>query len=249
MVLQVSTANAIAFVVPACNESEYIGDTVDAILGAVDELGFDVSHELVVVDDGSVDGTAEIAEQHGAKVVRVNDRNIAAARNAGAAATSGDLLVFVDADTRPSVALIRETLQAARARLVWGTALASLWDSHPWWVKIGLPLFNWYYVNRRKCGYGFYFVVTRDAFNQVDGFSTTSAEGEDMAFSKSLLAAYGPPTVFQSRIATSARKARTFGITYHLKMLWLGLRHGDAMYTHPSIEDYRNGEQRLSVRE
>ena len=196
----------------------------------------------------SVDDTADLAEQHGARVVRVNHRNIAAARNAGAAATSGNLLVFVDADTRPSVALVRETLQAVRADLVWGTALPSLWDSHPWWVKIGLPLFNRYYVGKRQCAYGFYFVVTRDAFNRVDGFSTTTAEGEDMASSKALLAAYGPPTVFQSRIATSARKARTFGITYHLKMLWLGSRYGDAMYTHPSIEDYRDGEQRLPPR-
>ena len=247
--MQVSTTFSTSVVVPACNEAAYIADTVDAIREAVDELDSGSRHELFVVDDGSDDATAETASQHGAHVLHVRHRNIAAARNAGAEAASGDLLIFVDADTRPSAALVRETIQAARSDLVWGTALASLWDPHPWWVGLGLPLFNWYYVHKRRCAYGFYFVVTREAFNRVGGFSTTTAEGEDMALSKALLAGYGPPTVFKSRVATSARKASKFGLAYHFKMLWLGLRYGDAMYTHASIKDYRDGDQRLQRRD
>jgi len=178
------------------------------------------------------------------QVVGIHRYNIAAARNDGAAATTGRLLVFVNADRRPSYELVCGTLDAASQGLIWGTALATLWDAHPWWVRVGLPLFNWYYVRRRRCAYGFYFVVTREAFDRAGGFSTETSEGEDMALSKELLVEYGPPQVFQSPVATSARKASEFGLAYHLKMVWLGIRHGDAMNAHPSIADYRDGELR-----
>jgi glycosyltransferase involved in cell wall biosynthesis len=52
-----------------------------------------------VVDNASTDATAEIARDAGATVVAERMRNVGRARNAGAAAAAGDLLVFVDADT------------------------------------------------------------------------------------------------------------------------------------------------------
>jgi len=54
---------------------------------------------VIVADDSSIDGTTVIAREHGARVVAVNFRQIAATRNAGARMTTGDLLFFVDADT------------------------------------------------------------------------------------------------------------------------------------------------------
>ena len=58
------------------------------------------AHEIIVVDDGSTDATATIAAGFGAAVhlVRQPNRGVAAARNAGAAAASGDWLAFLDAD-------------------------------------------------------------------------------------------------------------------------------------------------------
>lgn len=54
--------------------------------------------EVIVVDDGSRDATARIAEREGARVVGVPHRGPARARNAGAALASGSLLVFLDGD-------------------------------------------------------------------------------------------------------------------------------------------------------
>src|SRR5438045_9373566 len=60
----------------------------------------DQQHEIIVVDDASSDRTAAVAAATGAKVVSINRRHIAAARNAGAGAASGKILFFIDADTR-----------------------------------------------------------------------------------------------------------------------------------------------------
>jgi glycosyltransferase involved in cell wall biosynthesis len=56
--------------------------------------------ELVVVDDGSTDHSAETAERLGARVLRFPRRGVSAARNAGIAAARGDLIALLDADDR-----------------------------------------------------------------------------------------------------------------------------------------------------
>ena len=55
--------------------------------------------ELIVADNMSTDGTARIAREGGALVVHVEERRIAAVRNGGAAAASGPIIAFLDADT------------------------------------------------------------------------------------------------------------------------------------------------------
>src|SRR5688572_16590791 len=57
--------------------------------------------EVIVVDDGSGDQTIAVALEQGALVARSDGRGPAAARNAGARAARGDILVFLDADCLP----------------------------------------------------------------------------------------------------------------------------------------------------
>jgi glycosyltransferase involved in cell wall biosynthesis len=54
----------------------------------------------VVVDDHSTDATSAIARQRGCRVVQVDARRVAAARNAGAASATGEIFAFVDGDMR-----------------------------------------------------------------------------------------------------------------------------------------------------
>jgi glycosyltransferase involved in cell wall biosynthesis len=77
----------ISFVVPAYNEERLVGRTLEALRDAARAVA--EPYELIVVDDGSVDETAAIADAKGARVVRVQFRHIARTRNAGAHAAVG----------------------------------------------------------------------------------------------------------------------------------------------------------------
>ena len=92
----------ISIVVPAFNEERLLGASLAQITLAAnsfEKIGWDV--ELIVCDNNSTDRTAEIARAAGATVVFEPVNQIARARNSGAAAATGDWLVFVDADSHP----------------------------------------------------------------------------------------------------------------------------------------------------
>lgn len=83
----------LSIILPAYNEEIIIGNVLDEIRSVVDV------HEIIVVDDGSDDKTADVARAHGAKVVRhpYNIGNGAAVKN-GIRAATGDIIVLLDAD-------------------------------------------------------------------------------------------------------------------------------------------------------
>jgi len=118
---------AVSVVIPARNEATLIGDVVGAVLA---QGRPDVDLEVLVVDDGSHDGTATVAAAAGARVVsapaRSNGGNPAAARNHGAALASGDPIVFLDADCRPTSRWLDALLRAhdAGATIVGGSLAA-----------------------------------------------------------------------------------------------------------------------------
>ncbi len=82
-------------VVAAYNASSTIGDC----LSSIRELNYP-NFETIVVDDGSTDSTSEIANQDGVRTIRIEHQGLAAARNAGVEAASGEVIAFIDADAR-----------------------------------------------------------------------------------------------------------------------------------------------------
>jgi cellulose synthase/poly-beta-1,6-N-acetylglucosamine synthase-like glycosyltransferase len=87
----------ISVVVPAYNAKGVLGECLEA-LGAQSRP----PDEVIVVDDGSTDGTDELALGYGVRVLRQANAGPSAARNAGARAAQGDLLLFTDADCVPT---------------------------------------------------------------------------------------------------------------------------------------------------
>jgi cellulose synthase/poly-beta-1,6-N-acetylglucosamine synthase-like glycosyltransferase len=88
----------ISVVVPAYNNQKTIGPCLDALLA---QTAPHDAYEVVVVDDGSADDTAQMAEERGVRVIRQPNRGPGAARNMGAQHAAGDVIVFVDADSVP----------------------------------------------------------------------------------------------------------------------------------------------------
>lgn len=98
-------ARRVSVVIPARNEARGIGRTLGAVFA---QAAPGIELEVLVVDDGSTDGTAAIASGAGARVIPLGSNpenpggSPGAARNRGAAAASGDPLIFLDADCAPA---------------------------------------------------------------------------------------------------------------------------------------------------
>jgi glycosyltransferase involved in cell wall biosynthesis len=92
----------VSVIVPARNEQRLIGSTLERILLAARRLPRDAV-EIIVVDNGSTDGTAATLQRYAARdgvvAVRQDLPGAARARNHGRRYASGEILVFVDADT------------------------------------------------------------------------------------------------------------------------------------------------------
>jgi glycosyltransferase involved in cell wall biosynthesis len=93
------TVPDVSVVVPVRNGADVIGECLDAIAAQRDAPDY----EVVVVDNGSTDGTAQVAGKHavGARVVTETRPGSYAARNAGIAVAAGRILAFTDADCLP----------------------------------------------------------------------------------------------------------------------------------------------------
>jgi GT2 family glycosyltransferase len=59
------------------------------------------NYEVIVVNDGSKDGTGEIAKQYGVKVITTENRGLSSARNTGMRAAKGEIVAYIDDDARP----------------------------------------------------------------------------------------------------------------------------------------------------
>ncbi len=143
-------ARRISVIIPARNEAAFIPRVISAVLG---QRPAGAELEVIVVDDGSTDDTVGAARAAGARVLEAGAQggsgNPAAARNQGAAAATGDPLVFLDADCIPGEGWLAAILAAHdRGSTIVGGAL----DLPP-----GLPASarcdyycGWYLVHSRR---------------------------------------------------------------------------------------------------
>jgi glycosyltransferase involved in cell wall biosynthesis len=195
----------ISFIVPAHNEEAWVGRCVAAIRSGLESLG--EPHEIIVVDDASNDATATIARQQGAQVIRVEHRQIAATRNAGARQARGDIFFFVDADTLVDAAAIQSALRGVRAGAVGGGCVPQLEGRLPLWWRLAEPFAEGAVRWLRFLPTGACLFCTRGAYEAVGGFNEKYYAAEDLAFVVALKR-QGRFIIPAETVVTSGRKIR-----------------------------------------
>lgn len=218
----------ISIVIPAFNEERLLAETLRHINQA--RTAFDalaVESELIVCDNNSTDRTAEIARAAGATVVFEPVNQIGRARNTGAAAASGEWVIFVDADTHPSAGLLTEVVETIRiGKVLAGGCVIRLQGEHR--VARCVTWF-WNCVSRsRRLVAGSFIFVDAAAFRQVGGFDQQFYAGEELDLAKRLhrlARATGREIVILHRhpILTSDRKVRLYSPWEHLRFFIRGV--------------------------
>lgn len=198
----------LSFIVPAYNEELELPSTLSAIRAAAAAASPEPS-EIIVVDDGSTDATAEVAMTGGARVVTIHRRQIAAARNAGAREARGDILFFVDADTRIAPAHVTGAQEALAASCAGGSARGKLDGVVPLWGRIFVRVFSAFYFTVANLGAGAFLFTTRKNFDRAGGFDDQLFAGEEIYFSQALKK-LGRFRVLAEPVVTSGRKLRMY---------------------------------------
>ena len=210
-----SRGRTCSFVIPAHDEAALLGDTLAALQAAADQL--QLNYEVVVVDDASTDGTADIARRAGARVLQVSHRHIAATRNAGAGIATGARLVFVDADTWVDATVLSAAVAAMDAGAVGGGCAVRLAGkvrlTERWFTALVMQVFR-----ITRIAPGCFIFCTREAFDRVGGFDESLYAAEDVAMSRAL-ARQGRFVILREAVWTSDRKLRTFSVADHLRLM------------------------------
>lgn len=204
----------LSVIVPAHNEEQLLGSTLTAIQRALAVL--DRPSELLVVDDASTDRTAAIACEHGARVIPVAHRQIAASRNAGGQAAQGDLLLFVDADTLVTPEAVRGAVAALEQGAAGGGCVFRFEGQLPLYARViyrlTIPLYRLLSLTS-----GCFLFCTRAAFQATGGFDTRLFVAEEIEFGRALRR-QGRIVVLRETVTTSGRKLRTHSAREMLRL-------------------------------
>ena len=200
----------LSIIVPVVDEAENLAATLRALAGLRS-----AGHEIVVVDGGSRDDTCRGARRLADRVL-VTGRGRAQQMNAGAATATGDVLLFLHADS-----LLPGDADAAIARALtvscWGRFDVRLWGRE-WSFRVIETFMN---LRSRLTGIATgdqAIFVERETFLSVGGYPDIPLM-EDVAISRRLKA-IARPACLRQRVVTSARRWRSNGIARTVVLMW-----------------------------
>ena len=197
----------LSIVMPVLNEAALIGRALGG-LAPLRARG----HEVIVVDGGSEDGTREIAAPLADRVL-VAPRGRAAQMNAGAAAASGEVLVFLHADTGLPERADENILESVKTR-AWGRFDVDIEGHSPLFAVIGFCMNLRSRLTGVATGDQAIFVRRAD----FPGFPEIALM-EDIAFSKSMRRR-SAPACLRARARTSGRRWERRGVLRTMVLMW-----------------------------
>lgn len=202
----------ISIIIPVLNDAESLKRSLPAVKAAMAASAFAV--EIIVVDGGSQDASVQVAHQHDALVLSSNAGR-ARQMNVGAARASGDVFLFLHADTLLPVLSQASLSQIAHAD--WGYFTLRLDEAG--WVYSLLALGIAFRANVTSVVTGDQTLfIRRDFFLQQGGFAEIALM-EDVELTRRLKQAVKPKKI-QQPVVTSARKWKINGPVRTTLLMW-----------------------------
>jgi glycosyltransferase involved in cell wall biosynthesis len=230
----------LSFVVPAYNEEAYLPACLESILAQTRDLGDQV--EIIVVNNASTDRTRAVAMGYpGVRVVDEQRKGLTFARQAGFAASTGELIANVDSDSRLTPGWVAQVLREfeGKPKLVALSGPLVYYDLTPG-QRITVRLFytvaflvyalNRYVLRAGSMVQGGNFVLRREALEQIGGFNTAIAfYGEDTDIARRLNRVGEVKFTFDLKMLSSARRLKQEGMMtiawrYTVNYLWTTFR-------------------------
>ena len=202
----------ISVIIPTLDEALGLAQTLRVVSG----LQCSAPIELIVADGGSRDGTVALARQLGAHVV-IGAQGRAQQLNRGAAAASGDVLLFLHADTELPANGLTRVEAAVSSGALWGRFDVRI-QGRARMLRIVAFMMNW---RSRVTGIATgdqAMFMTRGAFDAVGGYPD-QALMEDIAMSRRLKRR-GAPVCLRGPATTSGRRWETRGIWRTILLMW-----------------------------
>ena len=214
----------ISVIIPAYDEEDYLPTTLQHIANALAAVA--CPSEVIVVDNDSHDRTRQIAESLRARVVLENEHNISRVRNTGARHTTGDVLIFIDADTLVPETLFEKMVAVLANDRCLGGAVGVTYERpvRKWMTPYLSGWKFWARVFNMKQGAVQF--CRKSSFEALGGYDETIFVGEDIEFywRLSKLASRNDgylELIEHPKVTTSARR-------FDKMSLWKAL-----LFTHP----------------
>lgn len=175
-----ATSMKVSVIIPAYNEEQCLPKTLERIGKALSIAA--CPFEIIVVDNDSQDGTKQIAEAFGAKVFLEREHNIARVRNTGAENATGEVFVFIDADTLVPDSLFQKITAAMEDERCFGGAVAVDYeDFERNWMSF--YLLGWAFWGKLfNMAQGAAQFCRKSVFEGLGGYDQTIFLGEDVEF-------------------------------------------------------------------
>lgn len=211
----------LSIVIPAYNEQDYLPGCLEQVLAEVRRCADPDEVEVLVVDNASIDATADIARQiPGVRVVHEPNKGLTKARQRGLESARGEVIGYVDADTRMPPGWIDRVLRTfeRKPQVVCISGPYIYYDAKRWqramvrlyWIFLAHPA----YWMTRYMVVGGNFAARRSALEQIGGFDTEIAfYGEDTNIARRLHAAGKVKFTLRLPMRTSSRRLQEEGMT------------------------------------
>lgn len=211
----------ISIIIPTLNEAEHLPRTLGKIRANA------AACQIIIADGGSQDETLEIGQALGAKVVS-SEKGRALQMNAGAGHASGDILLFLHADTQLNDSSLEQIEAALVSADVVGGGFSRRFDSDSAFLQITCAMADW-----RSRRFGIFLgdqgnFVRREIFEHLGGFTEMTAF-EDVDFSRRL-ARCGKTVTLQPGVISSARRFEKRGpFLTTCRDLWLSAKYASGL--------------------